>query len=95
MIYLIPQIQTEEGKRKLKPFGSYTEGKSYPVVYVAVQPGFATWYWADDNGQIYGVEFDRIRRDDLFRIDMERIEQAPKKLAPKTKKAGTSSVSPS
>ena len=29
MIYLIPQIQTDEGKRKLKPFGDYTEGKSY------------------------------------------------------------------
>lgn len=84
MIYLTPNAKTPEEQARLKPYGAFTDGLSYPVVAMNQQPGYVTFFIASDDGSVVEVNLKELQKQKLFRVDL-RVpgQQAIKTLPPK------------
>ncbi len=84
MIYLTPNAKTPEEQARLKPYGAFTDGLSYPVVAMNEQPGYVTFFIASDDGSVVEVNLKELQKQKLFRVDLRVPEQqAIKTLPPK------------
>ncbi len=77
MIYLTPNAKTPEEQARLKPYGAFTDGLSYPVVAMNQQPGYVTFFIASETYplQNFGVgDIKRARGGDVIVFSDNGIE---------------------